>query len=115
MLFMAELIKNISSTVKFLREQKGLSQSKLAELSGVHEKTIISVDSGKHSVTIDVLEKICKILEIEPYELLLPPKSTIREDLRLDVNRELKNIKNTIDRILDFNDKSNLKSKLNKN
>lgn len=97
---MTNLIKTISSTVRFLRKQKGYSQVKLAELSGVHEKTIISVESGNHSITIDVLEKISKVLDVQPYEFLLPPKTTVDERFRLDIEKELNDIKNSVDRIL---------------
>lgn len=98
---MSKIIKTISTKVKFLRTQKGLSQAKLAELSGVHEKTIMSVESGKHSITIDVIEKICKVFGIGVYELLLPAKSTINTRMQLDARQELLNMQNSINKLLE--------------
>lgn len=98
---MSKTIKLISSTVRHLRKQKGLSQAKLAEISGVHEKTVISVESGKHSITIDVIEKISKAFGLETYELLLPAKSTVNNRMQLDAKQELLAIQNSVSRLLE--------------
>lgn len=98
---MADLIKSISATVRYLRKQKGISQVKLAEISGVHEKTVMSVESGKHSITIDVLEKIAKAFGLEAYELLLPAKTTINTKMQLDAKQELLNIQNSLNRLIE--------------
>ena len=67
----------------------------------MHEKTVISVESGRHSITIDVIEKLSKAFGLEAYELLLPAKTTVNKHMRLDVKQEIKNIQNTLNRILD--------------
>lgn len=56
--------------VKELRLAKGLSQEKLAEMSGVSRGTIVSLESGDRVVTkTDTLEKLAQVLEVELYEL----------------------------------------------
>ena len=52
--------------LKELRGKKGITQEKLAELSGVDYKYIQKLEYGKYNPTIDKLIKIAKALEVEP-------------------------------------------------
>ena len=52
----------VGNTIANLREKKGLSQVKLAELSGVGRAHIIRIEQGKYNVRIDILERIAKAL-----------------------------------------------------
>jgi len=55
----------LSQIVKKLREEKGLSQEKLARLSDVSNNTIVNIEAGKqNNPTIDTLKRIAKALEI---------------------------------------------------
>ena len=54
-----------------LRENKGLSQEKLARLSDVANNTIVKIEAGKNqNPTLDTLKKIAKALEISVDELI---------------------------------------------
>jgi transcriptional regulator with XRE-family HTH domain len=64
---MEENIKlKFGSTIKKLRTEKGISQEKLAELSGLHRTYIGSLESGKRNVSLENINKLaialnCKI------------------------------------------------------
>lgn len=47
-----------------LRKKAGLSQQDLAELAGLSRTAIQGVESGKESLQIDTLLKICQVLNI---------------------------------------------------
>jgi transcriptional regulator with XRE-family HTH domain len=64
------LRERFGSTVGRLRVAAGLSQEKLAELSGLHATTISSVERGKMSVTLEKLEGLARGLAISPWELV---------------------------------------------
>ena len=58
------------SKLAILRKSKGLSQQKLAVLSGVHRVTIARIETGKLSPNIRTLEKLSDALKI-PVRLLV--------------------------------------------
>lgn len=47
-----------------IRKEKGLTQEKLAELAGVHEKHISKLELGTYKPSFDTLSKILKVLDI---------------------------------------------------
>ena len=53
-----------------LRKSKGLSQEKLAKLSGVHRVTIARMETGKISPNIRTLEKLSAALKVKVSELI---------------------------------------------
>lgn len=62
---------SISINLKKIRTSKGLSQSKLSQLSGIGRTTISDIENDRHSnTTIYVLCRICKSLEVTPNELI---------------------------------------------
>jgi len=64
-------MSNIQTTLRKLREEKGLSQEKLARLSDVANNTIIKIEAGKNqNPTLDTLKKISKALEVSVDNLI---------------------------------------------
>jgi len=57
--------ERIGKRIAELRSEKGLSQAKLAELSGVGYSHIARIEKGYYSVGIDVLAKIAGALGVE--------------------------------------------------
>lgn len=55
--------------IRELREAKGLSQEKLADLAGVHRTYMSSVERGQRNVGLDNIFAIAKALEIPPARL----------------------------------------------
>ena len=64
-------MSNIQKTLRKLREEKGLSQEKLARLADVANNTIIKIEAGKNqNPTLDTLKKISKTLEVSVDDLI---------------------------------------------
>jgi len=64
-------MSNIQKSLRKLREEKGLSQEKLARLSDVANNTIIKIEAGKNqNPTLDTLKKISKALEVSVDDLI---------------------------------------------
>lgn len=63
--------ENVGTIIKCLRKSKGLSQKKLAELSGVSETTIILLESRKNGPT---LYTAALLFDALGYELFLKKK-----------------------------------------
>ncbi len=63
------LRERFGSTIARLRVATGLSQEKLAELSGLHATTVSAVERGRMSVTLEKLEGLARGLGISPWEL----------------------------------------------
>ena len=57
--------ERIGKRIAELRKEKGISQEKLAELSGVGYSHIARIEVGKYSVGIDTLSKIGKVFDCD--------------------------------------------------
>lgn len=67
---MSQIAAYFGMQVKFFRMQKGISQEKLAELSGLHPTYIGQVERGEKNCTLESAEKISQGLQI-PIEKLI--------------------------------------------
>jgi DNA-binding XRE family transcriptional regulator len=64
------IIDRIGLNITILREQKGLTQEKLAELAGLHRAYIGQIERGEKNIGLRNLEKIAKGLNV-PIKTLL--------------------------------------------
>ena len=62
-------MKTLAQLIAEQREQKHLSQSQLAELSGINQAHISRIESGKSKPTMPTVFRICKALSIDPLVL----------------------------------------------
>ncbi len=60
-----DIKKKFGEKVKQLRLEKGLSQEKFAHLADIDRTYISSIEKGERNVSIVVVERIAKALEIE--------------------------------------------------
>ena len=61
----------LAKNLRTLREQKGLSQDKLAKLADVANNTIIKIEQGENkNPTLETLKKIAKALEVSIEDLV---------------------------------------------
>lgn len=67
---MSEVGKKIGLKIKFERMKKGLTQEKLAELTGLHVSTIKDTENNIKSPTVRTLEQIAKGLGIDFVDLV---------------------------------------------
>ncbi len=68
---MENICKSFGLAVKKYRILKGISQEKLAEISGLHRTYISSIERGTRSISLNNIEKIANALDVEPYKLFL--------------------------------------------
>ena len=62
-----EIVRN---SIKYYRITKGFTQEKISELLGINEKSYSNLEAGRYNISLDRLDEISKILELEPYILL---------------------------------------------
>lgn len=61
---MSDIVKALGQRIRKHRTLKGLSQEKLAELSGCHPTYIGQIERGEKNATIESIEKISAALNI---------------------------------------------------
>jgi len=77
--------ENVGKLLKRLLAEKGLSQRKLAKLSGVDRGYINSLIKGRAgSITIRILRQLAEALMVEP-EIFLQSVSAIPEETPLEL------------------------------
>lgn len=47
------------------RKERGLTVRELAELAGVNSANICKLENAKYNASIDIIEKVCRALEVE--------------------------------------------------
>jgi transcriptional regulator with XRE-family HTH domain len=62
-----------ATNVRRARVQLGISQEKLAELSGLHRTFVSSVERGERNISVDNMERVASALKIKLATLLTPP------------------------------------------
>ena len=61
---MSEIARSVGQRIRNYRTQRGLSQEKLAELSGCHPTYIGQVERGEKNATLESIEKIASALNV---------------------------------------------------
>ena len=61
-----------ANRLREFRTSKGISQEKLAELSGLHRTYVSSVERYERNITIDNMERLALALGVDMRELLKP-------------------------------------------
>ncbi|HAH61864.1 MAG TPA: XRE family transcriptional regulator [Treponema sp.] len=107
---MNRLQQCLSNNMKRYRKEKGLSQEKLAELSGVSANYIALIESGKNFPSLKMLGRIAGALGIDELDLFDKQSLTFfsKEKLRTDL---LYTIQHTINEVFDNTNDSNLTGK----
>lgn len=59
-----DVLVNFGKVVRKLRQEKLLSQEKLADLCGLHRTYIGDVELGKRNISLENIEKISNALDI---------------------------------------------------
>ncbi len=61
----------LGEKIKKLREQKGLSQERFAEIIGIHRTYVGCIERGEKNITLVTAKKISNALDISLSELLI--------------------------------------------
>ena len=68
-----DIIKRIGLNITIVREKRGLTQEKLAELAGLHRAYIGQIERGEKNIGLRNLEKIARALGVEARDLIDAP------------------------------------------
>lgn len=66
-----DIIKVFGTNVRKYRKQKGVSQERFAELSGLHRTYISDIECFRRSISLDNIQKIADALNLETYKLFM--------------------------------------------
>ena len=69
---------NLAANVRRLRDGRGLSQQRMADLSGIPRPTWGSLESGSANPTLAVLTRAASALQVSIEELIGPPRTACR-------------------------------------
>jgi transcriptional regulator with XRE-family HTH domain len=58
------------ANLKNLRRKRGLSQEELAHRAEIDRTYVSALERGVYSVTIDIIERLAKVLKVEAADLL---------------------------------------------
>ena len=64
----------LAKNVKYYRYKKKFTQEHLAECLGVSANYIGRLERGQHNPSLDKIDKIATILEVQPFELFVERK-----------------------------------------
>ncbi len=73
----------LARNLRLLRAELGLSQERVAELSGLHRTYVSSVERAERNISLDNIQKLARALRVEPVDLLAPPAPDGNMDDRL--------------------------------
>ena len=75
---MEDVAANLARNLVQLREVRGWTQNKLAQLAGVPRPTVGNVESGSANPTLQVLTRIAAAFQVSLDELVGPPRAAAR-------------------------------------
>lgn len=67
---MSELLRALGYAIRQVREDRNLSQERLAELAGLHRTYISSVDQGRRNLSAENIYRIANALGVSMTELV---------------------------------------------
>jgi transcriptional regulator with XRE-family HTH domain len=65
-----DIRRTLASNLRRVRKRQGLSQEELAYRASVDRTYVSAIERGVYSVTIDVLDRLARSLDVEAWELL---------------------------------------------
>lgn len=80
--FMSDSKKLIGDRIGTLRKSRGLTQSELAERVGLDSRHVSRLETGKHYPSLDSLEAIASVLDVELREFFEFPSQETEVQLR---------------------------------
>ncbi len=78
--------QQLGKKIKRMRQKRGLTQEKLAEMVDISLRTMSGIEIGENFVTSDTLEKILKALETDLEELFTFEHIKNEDELLKDIN-----------------------------
>lgn len=66
-----DILMVFGKNLRKYREEKNISQEKLAEIAGLHRTYISDIERFQRSISLNNVQKIADALEVETYKLFL--------------------------------------------
>lgn len=73
-----DLTRTIGEQIQRIRQARGLSQTRLADLAGVAQSFITSIEKGTKSPSVRTLSKVARALDVHPVALFMVPPAVPR-------------------------------------
>ena len=67
------LRETVARNLRRLRRSKGLSQEELADRAGINRNYVGMLEREENAATVDMLETLADVLNVDPIELLKRP------------------------------------------
>jgi len=67
---MAQISKKLGGNIKRIRDKNGMTQGDICRAVGMDRSYMSAIENGKKNVTLGVLEKLAKALDVSVDELL---------------------------------------------
>lgn len=61
---------NLGVNLRQARQQLGMSQEQVAELSGVHATEVSRIEAGKRDPRVSTVERLARAVKLKPGQLL---------------------------------------------
>lgn len=71
--------KTIGNNISVYRKIRGMKASDVAERLGIKESSYTRYERGEASITVDIIQQVAQILEVDPLMILTTHPSTIIE------------------------------------
>lgn len=81
---------NLGKRIKGLREEKNLTQQQAADALGVSVHTVSKYEQGQREPSMEIMNKIANILEVELFELLVEKEELLTKISTDDLLQELR-------------------------
>ena len=88
------LNKQLGKRIQYLRKQKGFSQEKFAEAIDIATTSLSYIETGRGFMSLNTLQKMTEVLEIEPYEIFQFITIKTNEEMHDYLLKNLNKIKN---------------------
>ncbi len=69
----ASVLQHVSQNVRRLRHASGLSQTALAEKSGVSRRMLVAIEAGEKNVSLSTLDRVAEALDVAFSDLIQAP------------------------------------------
>jgi transcriptional regulator with XRE-family HTH domain len=69
----------VARNLRRLRRSKGLSQEELADRAGINRNYVGMLEREENSATVDMLEKLADVLNVDPIEFFKRPSRETKD------------------------------------
>lgn len=91
--------QDIGKKIKRMRQNRGLTQEKLAEIIDVSQRTLSGIEIGENFATAETIDKIISALNTTTDELFMLGHLKEKEDLIDEINKMIINLSDNKEKI----------------